>query len=78
MPLYTFKHIETGEEKDMMLSIADMEKLKEEGEWVQVIQAPTLVTHVGSIVGKTPDSWKSHLKSIQKVAGQRVKNTINV
>lgn len=78
MPLYTFKNKETGEVKDMMLSVSAMEELTEQGEWEQIIGAPNMVTHTGNIVNRTSSDWKDHLKKIKKASGRQVKNTINV
>ena len=78
MPLYTMKNKNTGEVEDKMLKIAEMQALVESGEWEQIIGGAALVTHTGNIVNKTPDSWKSHLKSIKKSAGRQVANTIKI
>jgi len=78
MPLYTFRNKETGEEKDMILSISEMQELTAKGEWAQVIGAPNMVTHTGNIINKTSGDWKDHLKRIKKKAGKHVKNSINV
>ena len=69
MPTYTFKNLKTGEVKDEIMSISDIEKLTSEGEWKQVIGAPQLVTHVGSVVTKTSQGWQDHLKKIKKSSG---------
>ena len=78
MPMYTMRNKTTGEVEDKRLSIAEMQTLVEQGDWEQIIGAPSLVTHTGNIVNKTPDSWKSHLKSIKKSAGKQVANTIKL
>lgn len=78
MPMYTMRNKTTGEVEDKRLSIAEMQALVEQGDWEQIIGAPSLVTHTGNIVNKTPDSWKSHLKSIKKSAGKQVANTIKL
>lgn len=78
MPSYTFRNIETGELKDELLTISEMEELVAEGEWKQVIGAPQLVTHTGNIVNKTSGDWKDHLKKIKKSSGHRVTNSIKV
>lgn len=76
MPMYTMQNKSTGEVVDMRMSISEMVAMTENGEWKQIIGAPSLVSHTGNIVNKTPDSWKSHLKSIKKSAGKQVANTI--
>ena len=78
MPLYTFRNKETGEVKDMILSVSAMEELTEQGEWEQIIGAPNMVTHTGNIINKTSGDWKDHLKKIKKASGKQVNNTVNV
>jgi hypothetical protein len=78
MPLYTMKNTVTGEIEDMILSISEMEEMRDAGEWTQLVGAPNLVTHTGNIVNKTPDSWKSHLKNIKKSSGRHVPNSIKL
>ena len=79
MPTYTFKHKETGEIVDKHLKLSDYDKYKEDNpEWERHFQsAPDLVSHTGSIVGKTPPSWREHLGNIKKSAGNRAKNSIH-
>lgn len=69
MPTYTFKNLKTGEVRDEIMSIRDMERLISEGEWTQVIGAPQLVSHTGNIINKTSSGWKEHLKNIKKSSG---------
>ena len=79
MPLYTFKNKETGELKDMMLSISAMEELKAQGEWAQhFASAPGLISQSGSTISRTSGDWKDHLKRIKKSSGHKVKNTVNI
>ena len=77
MPSYTLEHKETGERKDVVCSIAEMTRLtdKETGEYKNIIGAPMLVTHVGSVAGKTSGDWKDLLKKIKK--GSAKDSTIN-
>lgn len=78
MPLYTFRNKETGEEKVMMLSISAMEELTEQGEWQQIIAAPSMVSHTGNIINKTSGDWKDYLKKIKKSTSRRHENSINI
>ena len=50
--------------------------LNEDKTLSHVIQAPKLVTQVGSTIGKTSEGWRDLLKSIKKGSGRG--NTINV
>lgn len=78
MPLYTFRNKETGEVKDMMLSVSSMQELTEQGEWEQIIGAPNMVSHTGNMVNKTSSDWKDHLKNIKKSTSRRYENSIKV
>ena len=49
--------------------------LKEDETLSHVIQAPNMVTMVGSTLGKTSEGWRDLLKSIKKGSGKE--NTIN-
>jgi predicted nucleic acid-binding Zn ribbon protein len=76
MPTYLMRNTETGEEKEVIVSIATMEQMKEEG-WQQIHNAaPKLVSQHGSTISKTSDGWKDVLKSIKKGSGRD--NTINL
>ena len=65
MPSYTMKDSE-GVEHDMICSISDMEKKKEEG-WTMVFQPPknNLIGHTGDIISHTSDGWRDVLKRIK-------------
>lgn len=69
MPTYNLRNVKTGEEKEVIMSISDLEKTKQEGEWKVIIGAPKLVTHVGSVLGRTSGDWKDKLKQIKQSAG---------
>ena len=65
MPSYTMKDSE-GVEQDLLCSIADMEKKKEEG-WTMVFHPPknNLIGHTGDIISHTSDGWKEVLQKIK-------------
>ena len=69
MPTYSIRNINTGEEKETIMSISEMEKMKEQGEWKVIICAPKIVTHVGSVLGRTSGDWKDKLKQIKQNSG---------
>lgn len=61
---------ETGEEKEVVVSIATMEEMKKEG-WTQVhTGAPGLISQHGSTISKTSDGWKDVLGAIKKGSGK--------
>ena len=65
-----------GLEHDLLCSIADMEKKKEEG-WRVVFSAPkhNLIGHTGDIISHTSDGWKEVL---QKVKEKSPRSTIEI
>ena len=65
MPSYTMKNPE-GIEHDMICTIADMEKKKEEG-WTMVFSPPknNLIGHTGDVISHTSDGWKEVLQKIK-------------
>ena len=65
MPSYTMKDSE-GVEHDMICSISDMEKKKEEG-WTMVFSPPknNLIGHTGDVISHTSDGWKDVLRKIK-------------
>ena len=70
MPTYDLKNTETGEVKEFLISISKKEEMVESGEWMQVhTSVPDLVTHTGSMLGKTSGDWKNKLDQIKKQAG---------
>ena len=65
MPSYTMKDSD-GVEHDLLCSISDMEKKKEEG-WTVVFSAPknNLIGHTGDVISHTSDGWKDVLRKIK-------------
>ena len=65
MPSYTMKDPD-GVEQDLLCSIADMEKKKEEG-WIMVFHPPknSLIGHTGDVISHTSEDWNSVLKNIK-------------
>lgn len=75
MPTYVLKHKKTGEVEERLCSISEMQELTDEetGEFTQIIKSPRIVTHVGSILGKTNGDWKNLLEKIDRGAGRHSK-----
>lgn len=75
MPTYILRHKETGEEKEVFMSISEMKRQTdpEAGEYTNVIKSPRLITHTDSIIGKTSGDWRDLLKKINKNAGSKSK-----
>lgn len=75
MPTYTMIHNETGEEKDMILSLSEREQLLSEGEWKQKLTTAKFVSQHGSTLSKTDNGWKEVLSRVK--SGASKSNTIN-
>ena len=77
MPTDAIKNKETEEYFEVFCSYEVLQNMLNEDETLShVIQAPKLVTQVGSTIGKTSEGWRDLLKSIKKGSGRG--NTINV
>ena len=77
MPTYDVRNKKTGEEKEVIMSYDALQVFISDSDWEQIHKSSArLVTHTGSILGKTSDGWKDVLKSVKKASGR--KNTINV
>ena len=65
MPIYDMKDPE-GVEQEVVCSVADMEKKKEEG-WTVVFSAPknNLIGHTGDVISHTSDGWREVLQKIK-------------
>jgi len=71
MPKYHMKNNETGEEKEIWVSISEMEKMKEEG-W-QIVHTASkhsnLISQKDGTLSKTSSDWRDLLKNIKKGSG---------
>jgi len=73
MPTYDLKNRETGEIKEMILTISKKEEMIASGEWIQVhLGMAADITHTGNIVAKTSGDWRDLLKKIKKGSGRGV------
>ena len=77
MPSYTLRDIKTKKERDVFCSYTELQEiLKDDPQLVQKLTTPIIVAGVGSLLSKTDDGWKDHLKEIKKGSGRG--NTIKV
>ena len=67
---------ETGEERDMVLSFSERDKLIADGDYIQKLIAPKIVSGIGGTARLTSDGWKDKLREIKKGSGKD--NTINI
>lgn len=76
MPTYTMINNDTGEEKDMILSLSEREELLATGKWTQALSTGVgFVSQVGMTVNKAGDGWKDVLKKVKR--GSAASNSIN-
>lgn len=71
MPTYDVKNVETGEEKEVIMSYSSLQEYLSSGEWTQVHKKSVeLVRENGDVISKSPDGWTDLLKSIKKGSGR--------
>lgn len=75
MPTYTMKHKQTGEEKEMILSLSERDQLLSEGEWSQMLSTPKFVSQTMGTLRQAGDGWKDVLKKVK--SGSAKDNTIH-
>ena len=65
MPTYDMKD-PAGEEHEVLCSISEMEKKKEEG-WTMIFKPAknNLIGHTGDVISHTSEDWNSVLKRIK-------------
>lgn len=70
MPTYTMKNLETGETKDMILSLSEREELLASGKYKQELATPNFVSMLGGTLSKTSGDWRDLMKKMNKEAGK--------
>lgn len=78
MPTYTVKKADSDSDHtwEVFCSHKELKDMCEEYGLEQVLSAPKIVSGVGSLLTKTDDGWKDHLKNIKQNSGRG--NTIKV
>lgn len=67
MPLYTFRNIETGEEFEENLRMAELDDyIKDNPHLKHIMGCPGIVDPFRIGVSKTPDSFKDVMRDIKK------------
>ena len=69
MPTYTMKNLQTGEVKDMILSLRERDELLATQTYEQLLSTPKLVTSIGGTLSKTSSDWRNLMTKIKKEAG---------
>lgn len=66
---------ETGEEIDMILSLAEREQILQEGKYTQKLSTAKFVSQVGGTLKQAGDGWKEVLSRVK--SGSAKDNTVN-
>jgi len=61
---------QTGEEKEMSLTLAERDEFLSSGEWKQKLTTAAFVSQTGSTLSKTSSGWKDLLGRIKKGSGK--------
>ena len=69
MPMYSVKHLKTGEQKEMTMTIAQYEEWREENpdwdkDWMAGVASA--VSGVGDYQNKLPQGFKDRLNNVKK------------
>jgi len=78
MPTYTVKKADSDSDHtwEVFCSHKELVDMCDEYGLQQVLSAPKIVSGVGSVLSKTDNGWKDHLKNIKQNSGKG--NTIKV
>ena len=75
MPTYTMINKETGEEKEMVLSLSEREEFLSKDTHSQKLSTAKFISQTGSTLSKTSNGWKEVLSRVKSGAGKD--NSIN-
>ena len=74
MPTYTLLNTETDEMSETFCSWSELQEMLKDDNLTQALSLPKIVHDTGSLLARTSDGWKDHLKEIKKGSGRS--NTI--
>lgn len=75
MPTYTMINKETGEEKEMILSLSEREEFLKNEQWAQKLSTAKFVSDTTSTLRRAGDGWKEVLSRVK--SGTSKNNSIN-
>ena len=71
MPTYEVRDLKTGEDTEIICSYSSLQEKIDSGRFIQVHKSTaTIVTHTGSMLGKTSGDYKDLIKKIKKGSGR--------
>ena len=74
MPVYTVINKTNQEHTEVFCSWNELQEMLKDDNLTQALSLPKIVHDTGSLLARTSDGWKDHLKEIKKGSGRR--NTI--
>ena len=74
MPVYTVINKTTKEHTEVFCSWNELQEMLKDNNLTQALALPKIVHDTGSLLARTSDGWKDHLKEIKKGSGRS--NTI--
>lgn len=74
MPVYTVINKTTKEHTEVFCSWNELQEMLKDDNLTQALSLPKIVHDTGSLLARTSDGWKDHLKEIKKGSGRN--NTI--
>ena len=77
MPTYEVRDLKTGEDTEIICSYSSLLEKIDSGKFLQIHKSTaSIVTHSGSMLGKTSGDYKDLIKKIKKGSGRG--NTVNI
>ena len=71
MPTYEVRDLKTGEDTEIICSYDSLQEKIDTGRYVQIHKSTAnLISHHGSILGKTSGDWKNLNERIKKGSGR--------
>ena len=71
MPTYEVRDLKTGEDTEIICSYDSLQEKIDSGRYVQIHKSTaSIVSHTGSILGKTSGDWKNLNERIKKGSGR--------
>ena len=71
MPTYEVRDLKTGEDTEIICSYDSLQEKIDTGRYVQIHKSTaSIVSHTGSILGKTSGDWKNLNERIKKGSGR--------
>jgi len=70
MPVYTVINKTSQEHTEVFCSWNELQEMLKDDNLTQALSLPKIVHDAGSLLARTSDGWKDHLKEIKKGSGR--------